>query len=133
MSRMNCILLSLCISTISFGQMNYPSIYANHDLPMYDKAEIVDMSRNTQNLEEGIKIFLESDQDYSALRAFYESKMNDNGWQLQESIAIQKMRELGKLDSIPFSGVWVKEDLKYQVFTSRLLDRTKINITFLRD
>ena len=115
-----------------FGQTDYPEIYKELNLPIYSNAVLQETSRKTDNLNDGIKLFLESNDDYTSLRNFYESKMESNGWELRESIAVKKMRELGKLGEIPFSGEWIKDDLRFQLFSTRSKNKTKITITLLR-
>ncbi|MEE9373573.1 MAG: hypothetical protein V3V00_11025 [Saprospiraceae bacterium] len=123
----------LFVGLLSFGQdLAYPSLYQFHNLPEHENATIKQLSRVTDNLRDGIKIFLESPDDYITLRQYYESVMFNLEWELLESNAVSKMREMGKLDMIPFSGEFVKEGLKYMIFTTRIGSLTKINITLVR-
>jgi len=112
---------------------DYPDLYKSLDLPEYQDASVIGLGRQNESLKDGLKIFLESDADSAKLRAYYESKMTELGWELEESIAVQKMRERNMLDQIPFSGVFKKGDMTYQVFTTRISGKTKINITLLED
>jgi len=115
-----------------YAQNNYPDAYVSLNLPIYSNAELKHVSRNTTDLTDGIKVMLESSSDYATLRSYFESEMESRGWTMNESIAIQKMRESGKLETIPFSGEWTKGDMKFQIFTSKWNDKTKLNLTLLQ-
>ena len=124
------ILLTLsCVSQ----DLDYPDSYKSLILPQYTEATIVDLGRHNKSLSDGLKIYLKSPSDYSALRAYYEHELSILGWELEESIAVQKMRKKDMLDQIPFGGVFHKGDLTYKIFTSRVGDTTKINITVLEN
>jgi hypothetical protein len=125
-------LLFIYSSTVISQELYYPSAYTSLNLPEYPNATITELGRTSESLKDGVKIFLESSDDYITLRSYYESEMAALGWTLQESIAVKKMREMGKLDMIPFAGVFKKDDLVFQIFTSRVNDLTKLNIALLK-
>ena len=125
-------LLFIYSSTVISQELYYPSAYTSLNLPEYPNATITELGRTSESLKDGVKIFLESSDDYITLRSYYESEMAALGWTLQESIAVKKMREMGKLDMIPFAGVFEKDDLVFQIFTSRVNDLTKLNIALLK-
>ena len=132
MNRFMYFSLAFVFSTSSYGQeLEYPSLYTSLNLPQYGNASIIELGRSSGSLKDGVRIFLESTDEYSTLRSFYESEMASLEWTLKESIAVKKMRERVKLDMIPFSAVFEKENLIYQIFSSRVNGLTKLNISLL--
>jgi len=111
--------------------LEYPALYKSLDLPEYANATITGLGRQSANLHDGLKIFLESTDDYSALRAYYESELSDKGWVMEETIATRKMREAGMLDRMPFGGIFIKDNMKYLITTFRLKGISKITISVI--
>lgn len=86
--------------------LDYPPLYRELGLPEYPTATVSNLGRSNDSLVDGLSITLETTASHSELRAFYESRLEALGWTLQESIAVQRMRAAGMLETVPFSGVF---------------------------
>lgn len=88
------------------SMLDYPPLYRELGLPEYPGATVSNLGRSNDSLADGLSITLETTASHSELRAFYESRLEASGWTLQESIAVQRMRAAGMLETVPFSGVF---------------------------
>ncbi|MCC0013883.1 MAG: hypothetical protein H6877_11270 [Rhodobiaceae bacterium] len=90
------------------GDLDYPPLYKQMNLPELPDATITELGRDNSNLDDGMRIVLQSGMTNGELRSFYESQMADRGWTLQETMAVSRMRAAGMLDKLPFNAVFCK-------------------------
>ena len=86
--------------------LDYPPLYKELGLPEYPAATVAQLGRVNDSLADGLSITLETTASHSELRDFYESQLAALGWALQETVATQRMRAAGMLETMPFSGVF---------------------------
>lgn len=107
---------------------DYPEAYKALSLPTYENATILSVESGN-NLDDGIRIVIETDATHLQLRAFYEGELSARGWVLQETIAMKKMRQLGVLDTQPFMGNFCRNDgAGFQVFATDSGDMRKVTL-----
>jgi hypothetical protein len=126
-------LLILTINVVQSQNLDYPELYRSLGLPQYNNAIITELGRQNISLKDGLKIYLESPDNYATLRAYYEGELASTGWDLIETIASKKMREMGMLDQMPFGGVFKKENMTFQIFSNRVSEVTKITISVVEE
>ena len=108
-SRACCLASLLALSSIqgwAQSSLDYPSLYRELGLPEYPAATVAQLGRVNDSLADGLSITLETTASHSELRDFYESQLAALGWALQETVATQRMRAAGILQTKPFSGVF---------------------------
>ena len=90
--------------------LDYPEVYRDLGLPEFQPATVVQLGRVNDSLEDGLSVWLETPATHGELRGFYEAHFDALGWALNETIAVQKMRAAGLLESMPFSAVFCGQD-----------------------
>lgn len=122
------------ISLTMFSQtQEYPALYKSLELPEYENAILVKKGHQEVSLRDGLRLTLETPDEYGPLRSYYEAELAAKGWELEETIATRKMREAGMLDQMPFNGVFRKGNRKFQITSSRSGDKTLYSIIVLEE
>ena len=116
------------------SDLDYPNVYTRMSLPEYPGAVVLSTGRSSHNLEDGISLKLETPASHAELRSYYESRMAELGWILQETIAVTKMREAGVLDRMPFMAVFCfKDGLAYQITATDIAAKRQLRISITAD
>ena len=109
---------------------DYPVLYRDLGLPEYPQATVEAVGRSNSNLHDGLRIKLKTQASSIQLRTFFEQKMTELGWVLQETASMRKMRKAGMLNQLPFNAAFCKNDgTVYQVTTVNLGTSRHVNIT----
>ena len=109
---------------------DYPVLYRDLGLPEYPQATVEAVGRSNSNLHDGLRIKLKTQASSIQLRTFFEQKMTELGWVLQETAVMRKMRKAGMLNQLPFNAAFCKNDgTVYQVTTVNLGTSRHVNIT----
>ena len=109
---------------------DYPVLYRDLGLPEYPQATVEAVGRSNSNLHDGLRIKLKTQASSIQLRTFFEQKMTELGWVLQETASMRKMRKAEMLNHLPFNAAFCKNDgTVYQVTTVNLGTSRHVNIT----
>ena len=112
------------------GAADYPTLYRELGLPEFPQAVVQAVGRDNSNLTDGLRIQLKTPASSAKLREFFEKRMTELGWVLQETIAMKKMRKAGMLGQLPFNAAFCRSDgTVYQVTTVNLGSERHLNIT----
>lgn len=124
-------LLLLTTAGLYAADLDYPDVYRALGLPEYENATITELGRDSSSLRDGIKITLFTKVDKATLRKYYEDSMQALEWELQEPVSNAKMRAAGMLDQLPFATSFNKNDMRYQITTSKKDNGTFIHISVI--
>ena len=72
---------------------DYPVLYRDLGLPEYPQATVEAVGRSNSNLHDGLRIKLKTQASSIELRTFFEQKLTELGWVLQETAVMRKMRK----------------------------------------
>ena len=89
---------------------DYPPLYREMGLPELPQANVTAVGRDNSSQTDGLSVKLKTAASQSELRTFFEQKMAELGWTLQETPAMKQMRKAGMLDKLPFRAAFCSND-----------------------
>lgn len=103
----------------------YPALYTSNHLPEFPGAALVSTGRQTQSLEDGLRLELTTDAAVAAVAEFWDGEMAKGGWQAApRRVPVETL----------YAAQFAKGDLSYQITaTARPEGGTRIQIVFLRN
>lgn len=106
------------------GDLQYPNLYKQANLPEYSKANLVDTGRQTTSIRDGLKLQLTSKESVQTIATYYEGEMKNLGWYIPE----QKFP-----NEQVYSSQYTKGDLYYQMTVTKFPDEIKITINYAQN